>query len=48
MVSNHALELANIDREIQSLQGVGRFITPEFEAAYEALVAQGLIKPVTR
>lgn len=48
MVSNHDRELAQIDAQITQLQGAASVISGPVEAAYEALLAQGLIQPVNR
>ena len=48
MVSNHQRELAAIDAQITQLQGAATVISGPVEAAYDALLAQGLIQPVNR
>lgn len=48
IVSNHAIELAEIDSQLRTLQGAAKTISPEVEQAYDALIAMGLINPVQK
>jgi hypothetical protein len=46
--SQAAENLADVDRKLAALRGARKSITKDVEAAYDALLALGLIQQVTR